>query len=240
MSQMRSCIANVGKSSVLLFTHTSSMYSIKFTLPKEEGRRFGKLFEFRVVVTSEHSGMDSYREALTRGMLAISDQFRLSLSLDCIRFVRTCNKDELPQKDLLEMNRQVDRGSSCVFSDINDRLCETALDLVDAMMPPAKASKASPTETFSVMLDWLADNWHWAYLGTSECLSRNKHCPTYPFDTGVHAACSRPLVINTSGMTCTGWSAVSSRQSCQSERGKNMLSLRLPFFLKTCCIDARR
>ena len=213
-------------SSVLLFTHTSSMYSRNFTLSKEEGRRFGKLFERTAVVTSDYSGMDSYREALTRGLLAISDQFRLFLRLDCIRFARTCDKDELPQKVLLDMNRQVDHKSSCVFSDINDRLCETALDLLDAMMPPAQASKAFSAKTFSVMFDWLEDNWHWAYLGTSECLSHNKHCPTYPLDTGIHAACSRPLVINTSGMTCTGWSAVSSRQTCQSARSKHMMSLR--------------
>ena len=82
---------------------------------KEEGRRFGKLFEHEVMVTSDYSGIDSYREALTRGMLAVSEEFRLHLRLDCIRFARTCDKDELPQKVLLEMSRQVDHNSSCFF-----------------------------------------------------------------------------------------------------------------------------
>ena len=224
--------------SVLLFIHTSSMYSRHFTLSKEEGRRFGKLFERTAVVTSDYSGMDTYREALTRGMLAVSDQFRLHLPLDCIHFARTCDKDELPQKVLLEMNRQVDHNSSCVFCDINDRLCETALDLLDEMMPPAKTSKTSSAQMFSDMFDWLEDNWHWAYLGASECLSHNRYCPTYPLDTGIHefentstrafmnSTYCRPLVINTSGMTCTGWSAVSSPQTCQSACSKNMVSLR--------------
>ena len=117
------------------------MYSRHFMLSKEEGRRFGKLCEHEVVVTSDFSGIDSYREALTRGMLAVSEEFRLHLRLDCIRFVRTCDKDEPPQKVLLEMSRQVDHTSSCFFCDINDRLCETALDLSDAMMPTGKTSQ---------------------------------------------------------------------------------------------------
>ena len=116
------------------------MYSRHFMLSKEEGRRFGKLFEHEVVVTSDYSGIDSYREALTRGMLAVSEEFRLHLRLDCIRFARTCDKNELPQKVLLEMSRQVDNNSSCVVCDNNDRLCEAALHLLDAMMPTGKSN----------------------------------------------------------------------------------------------------
>ena len=202
-----------------------------FMLSTEEGRRFGKLFEHEVVVTRDYSGIDSYREALTRGMLPVSEEFRLHLRLDCIRFARTCDKDELPQKVLLEMSRQVDHNSSCAFCEINDRLCETALDLLDAMMPTGKTSKKTAAKVFNTMYEWLEDNWNWAYLGKSECLVHGICCPTWPLDTsrleysktGVDQAPTRPLVINTSGMTCTGWSAVSSRQSA---RRKDLLSLR--------------
>ena len=114
------------------------------------------------------------------------------------------------------------RGS--VFCDINDRLCETALDLLDAMMPTGKTSKTTAAKVFNTMYDW-------AYPGKSECLVHGIFCPTWPLDTsrleysktGVDQATTRPLVINTSGMTCTGWSAVSSRQSA---RRKDVLSLR--------------
>ena len=146
-------------------------------------------------------------------MLAVSDEFGLHLCLDCIHFARTCDKDDLPQQVLLEMNRQVDHESSCVFCDINNRSCEAALNLLDEMMPPAKTSKASSARILSTMYEWFRDSWHWAYPGKSLCLSHNKYCPTCPLDTGIHAACKRPLVINTSGMTCTGWSAVSSSQT---------------------------
>ena len=121
------------------------------------------------------------------------------------------------------------RGS--VFCDINDRLCEITLDLLDAMMPTGKTSKKTAAKVFNTMYDWLEDNWNWAYLGKSECLVHGIFCPTWPLDTsrlkysktGVDQATTRQLVINTSGMTCTGWSAASSRQCA---RRKDMLSLR--------------
>lgn len=195
-------------------------------MTEDESLRLRELLERKIVVCSDYSGQDCYREALEVLVVALERRFSWPLPQDCLRFGRACDNERLPQKVLMAMSSKFDDSKSCVFSDLLDRLTPVALDFVKAAIPNEKLSKEDRAQAYSDMLEWLSSNRSWAYAGTSHCLVHKRPCPVHPDGVALGLAtaedepaakrmksdtcnsCSRPLYVNTSGMTCKGWSAV--------------------------------
>lgn len=119
---------------------------------------------------------------------------------------------------LKALSKQEDVPPSCVFQDINnDRLSDTALNFLDVAEPSAASSKPQKAKAYVAMRDWLAHNRAWDFRGRSRCVVHDDDCPTHPQPAAKRrlgedeTSTKRPLVLNTSGMTCKGWSTTGAR-----------------------------
>ena len=208
---------------------------VAVALTVDELHRIQNLLLTKMVVTSDFSGMDCYREAMEITLSAVENQFAMKLPPNCMRFARTCDFSKLTQKVLVAYSKQCkrddhDQPSSCVFNELNDRLVPGAVSLLDAMERYLKSysevcSEKVMAQSYSEVVGWLRLNKCWAYSGVSPCLVHDRRCPTHP--GAAHDASSsqadvlhpskrmkkeadiyRPLFINTSGMTCKAWTSV--------------------------------
>ena len=158
------------------------------SLTCEEAARVRDLLKDGVIITSDYSGQDTYREALTVGLIAISQQHSLDLDPELLRFVRSCDYAEAPRKVLSGLCRKLDpKGAKgCVLDCMNNRLVTEACRFLDSAQPEQHMSKQAKAAAYEEIGKWLDDNSSWIFAKECPCLTHKKMCtPPVP---GQHQA----------------------------------------------------
>eukprot|EP00974_Lingulodinium_polyedra_P101820 9861925-Lingulodinium_polyedra.AAC.1 len=71
---------------------------------------------------------------------------------------RACDVAAAPQQVLLKMIDRFDGSQSCLYADINDRLPRFALEALDNLEPPVRASIAAQRAAREAQHKWLQEH----------------------------------------------------------------------------------
>jgi hypothetical protein len=192
-------------------------------------------------VYTDYSGFECPREALRLGLAGLEKLHNFSFGDRPIRFARSCDNAVLPSGVLQHLLQHVattqDRGESCVFFDILDRLPEPARQRIEASLPEVSASATDKKEAPMEVKAYLAEAEHsvWCFhpLATSRCVAHQRQCPTRPVATKLYCngadkypealppptpsqVAGRPLCVNVAGVSCLPWTAGGSGDGDQS------------------------
>lgn len=175
-------------------------------LDSDEGVRLRLLMKSGIVVYSDYSGMDSYREALQLSMSAAVERFGWpgfagadgSMLSEAIQFVRASDNGRLQQKVLCKMSEEFDASQSCVLGDLRERLTSEALAWVNAASPEnfegkelkdakllrgkayTNAKTTAIAEGYAMIGKWISDNRTSIFKTCVPCVSHGKECPVHP------------------------------------------------------------
>lgn len=202
-------------------------------LNDDELLRLSMVLGGSMVVYSDYSGMDTYREALELGSKAAMRRLGVELPDNGLQFVRACDIAKTPQKILCSISNMYDKGRSCVFADIRDRLVPAAQRFLQEAAPEGKTNREVAVAAYSAITEWAMVNRSWIFAQSSPCLQHGKDCPAHPAQgggpsskrarleskagQGIEHECITesakakgmpPLFVHTSGMSCEGWSSV--------------------------------
>ncbi len=145
--------------------------------------RLGALLQSGMCITTDYSGFECAREALTLGVKAYfmlhSGHSKVSSN---INFRRPCDVAPLPSSILLHIVKQLDENRSCVFVGIVDRLPEAAKARVLATMPEEGAPDKEVAEAYREIEQYLENNKEWCFSphGTCNCLTHQRDFPVHP------------------------------------------------------------
>ena len=177
--------------------------------------------------TSDYSGFDCPRECLTQLDTAFTiKDWPWQGQGQRFEFLRSCDRAQSPQSVLLHLARVNDKGCSCVFSDINDRLDEETTVLVDKMEPnkvseldrvtladgfAARGSteRGHMARAYADMQAWFMDKRASLFNRNTKsyCLVHEKDCFAYPCMENRKVADEKRLLFNISGNVCWAWSS---------------------------------
>ena len=191
-------------------------------------------------MAGEHEFMCQLKEALKQfgvanGVTGLQDFV--------LKHARFCDHGKLQQQVLTRIS-QLHQCSTCVLSDLNDRLALEAVRLLDSLVPDDKKAAAG---AYKNMLTWLLEDRSWVFPEnpTSFCVVHNTNCAVFPADCGSAATpgpqdsssppakkrrrslltsepddSPKPLRVNMAGTTCCGWSSAGkTRQSALTPFG---------------------
>lgn len=172
-----------------------------------------------IVVYTDYSGVDCPKEAMELGLAGLQHVHGWDFSSERhppLRFARACDCDPLPQQILLSLAGADSPGgaTSCVFSDIADRLPPVGHAWVEAATPPEDACLVDKVAAHADIATWLRANSGWLFDSscTSHCLAHGRRCPAHPLfgsDGGIVGASEgpskRPLMLNVAGVSCLPW-----------------------------------
>lgn len=186
-------------------------------------------------VYTDYSGFECPREALRLGLAGLEKLHNLSFGDRPIHFARSCDNAVLPSGVLQHIATTQDRGESCVFFDILDRLPEPARLPIEASLPEDSASATDKKEAFMEVKAYLAEHSAWCFhpLATSRCVVHQRQCSTHPVATKLYGngadkypealppptpsqVAGRPLCVNVAGVSCLPWTAEGSGDGDQS------------------------
>ena len=173
----------------------------------EQMCRLKRIMSCGLHVVRDNSGLDAPRECMTQLCRAFKQDHGLDVYLP---FLRACDKAAIPQHVLLRLATEEDKGSCCVFADIEDRLPPDARDRLDSLMPSESSSKEEKERAYTSMLQFLMENRSTLFHqhATSYCLVHEREClvsePVHPRDNDKYPA---PLKISFAGTTCVVWSS---------------------------------
>ena len=193
-------------------THVAS------NLTGEELNRLKMNIKDGALVISDYSGIDAFRETIEVGIASINHQEKWDMP-PTFKFVRACDRARAPQEVLATVSKLYDKNQSCLFTNIEDRLVQQAQDFIAAATPAEDADLDAAKKSMQDLTKWLMDNRQWIFKGSSHCVIHNRQCSTGYTSRYCHRssastggtlgeATMQPLKLHTSGMTCTGWSAV--------------------------------
>ena len=159
-------------------------------------------------LTSDYSGYECFREALRCGHQACAERFS-SWSVLPPKWRRSCDNDRRAQQILVWYAKEFDNGESCVLVDINDRLGEDAIKVLDGLEPAEKADFKEKARCRQAQLDWLDANKSSLFHAesTGKCLVHpSGRCHTFrPLDLEGSGSVTT-LRVNVAGTCCQGWS----------------------------------
>ena len=162
--------------------------------PAEQMCRLKRIMSCGLHVVSDYAP----RECMTQLRRAFKQDHGLDVHL---QFLRACDKAAIPQHVLLRLATEEDKGSSCVFADLEDRLPPDARE---------SSSKEEKEHAYASMLQFLMENRSTLFHqhATSYCLVHEREClvsePVHPRDNDKYPT---PLKISFAGTTCVGWSS---------------------------------
>ena len=177
-------------------------------------------------ISTDYSGIDCPREALTVGISGIERSLESkglhmgSSRSDCLKFTRACDIGPVQQTVLSTLANRQDGSQSCVHPDVECRLADTAKTWLDAAMPSTSAAAAS---AYADMQAWLLANSAWAFppnkkvpcLVHQECYacgkaatSREQYVQAGKRRRLGTAAKGRPVKLNIAGVPCTAWTSM--------------------------------
>ena len=159
-------------------------------LTADERNRIEMLLRRQICVYSDYSGYDTYREVLSVGLGAIAKAIDgergvadpdsgidMSTSLT---FQRACDCAPLPQSVLKNISHVCDKGQSCVFNNLLDRLCPIAQVWIRNSAPGKGKSREEAADAMRAITEWMFDNRRWIFIDTSPCVMHGKSCPRHP------------------------------------------------------------
>ena len=186
-----------------------------------------------VSLYTDYSGMDCPRWAMEACVVALQRKMGWDLT-DCVEFRRSCDNGSLPHSVLVSVAKTLDDSKSCVFSDLADRLPETAQAWVKAASPDDTVSRSEKEYAYKEIANWLHENRSWIFTDKAEswCSVHNQMCLVFASDSKKrlrHESCendsqadqvetgndydehfsTRRYLLRGSiaGVTCVGWTA---------------------------------
>ena len=215
-------------------------------LGASEMRRLKLLFSKELVVYSDYSGPDCYREASELAYLAACRLWSCQHDAAKLIFARASDGAKLPRKVLSMTSEMFDESRSCVFGDLLDRLEPWARDHIFAAAPPRPppgrlhagtrntAYKAVASIAHQSIIDWCSQNRMKIFRSNVECSIHGGVCPVHPSarqpsnESGPdrRATAKEPGSCNSSG------SSVGITTSTRSDAGDSIADR--PLYVSTC------
>lgn len=176
---------------------------------------------------TDYSGIDCVREAAELGLAGINMECGWSLREETLTFLRTCDSGALQSEILGKVSHTIDNGMMCHFTNLEDRLGQTADEYIRAALPDDDASAKSKATAHAEIGQWLLQNRRWIFNAdaVSYCSVHGRSCKVLPvFDPNTadrhkyedshigKLACmterelGAKLRINAAGVVCRGWS----------------------------------
>ena len=131
-------------------------------------------------VATDFSGFDAPRECFRILTRCLDNQQGTCLS-DGVHFVRSCDSGDLQKKCLMLQSDMFDDGSSCVFSDVMDRLHPDAREWILAAGPTKTMAIQSAQAANQLVEQFLQHNKDQLFTadGCSYCEMHRQRCPAF-------------------------------------------------------------